>query len=307
MDIVCGIDNNYVQHCGVLMASVFENDKEEEITFHILTDGLTQKNQVLLEQVASSYKQQIQIYHINKSIFQDCPIRKGDHVSLAAYFRILIPSVLPNSLHKILYLDCDIIVRKNIKELWDYNILDKPMGAVYDMCAENIRTYNRLCYNRELGYFNSGVLLINLDYWRNNNISNKLLRYINQYPERIELWDQDALNGVLIKGIVRLPLKYNMQDDFYRRKSMLKSEFLEEIKDDLKDPVILHFTGSCKPWFKEGFHPLKDEYLKYLILTPWKKYKRTFPPTADFKYILKYYLLKLGLLNNIYRRTRWRN
>jgi lipopolysaccharide biosynthesis glycosyltransferase len=204
-------------------------------------------------------------------------------------------------------LDCDIIVRKNIKNLWDYDILDKPMGAVYDMCAEDIHTYNRLCYDRKLGYFNSGVLLINLDYWRDNDISNQLLRYIDQYPERIKWHDQDALNSVLIQDTVRLPLKYNMQDDFYRRKSMVRSEFLEEIKTNLKDPVILHFTGgTCKPWFKGGFHPFKNEYLKYLVLTPWRKYKRTFLPTADSTYILKYYLLKLGLKNNVYRRTRWR-
>ncbi|KAA6342559.1 General stress protein A [termite gut metagenome] len=302
MDIVCGIDNNFVQHCGVLMTSVFENNKEEEITFHILTDGLTQKNQLLLEQVTSSYKQQIHVYCIDRSILKDCPIRRGDHVSLATYFRILIPFILPNSLHKVLYLDCDIIVRKSIKDLWNYDISNKPIGAVYDMVIEDIRHYNRLCYNRELGYFNAGVLLINLDYWRDKDISNKLLRYIDQYPERIKWWDQDALNGVLIKDTVILPFKYNMQDSFFRKDPMLRKEFLIEINRYLSDPIILHYSTSNKPWFKGNFHPLKGEYFKYLALTPWRKYKCTFPPTADFKYILKYCLIKLKLFKvTIYR------
>jgi lipopolysaccharide biosynthesis glycosyltransferase len=300
MDIVCGVDNNFVQHCGVLMTSVFENNKEEEITFHILTDGLTQKNQLLLEQVASSYNQQIQIYCIDKSILKDCPIRKNDRLNLATYFRILIPFVLPDSLYKVLYLDCDIIVRKNIKELWSYDISNNPIGAVYDMVVEDIRHYNRLCYNRELGYFNAGVLLINLDYWKDNGISNKLLHYIDQYPERTRWHDQDALNGVLIKETVILPFKYNMQNSFFRKDPMLRKEFLIEINQYLSDPIILHYSTGNKPWFKGSNHPLKGEYLKYLVLTPWKKYKRTFSPTANFKYKLRFFFTKMGLLNTEY-------
>ncbi|KAA6338762.1 General stress protein A [termite gut metagenome] len=301
MDIVCGIDNNFTQHCGVLMTSVFENNKEEEITFHILTEGLIQKNQLLLEQIASSYNQQIYFYRIDTSILENCPIRKSDHVSLATYFRILIPSILPNTLQKTLYLDCDIIVRKNIKELWDYDISNKPIGAVYDMTIDDIRNYNRMCYSKELGYFNAGVLLINLNYWRDNSISNKLLQYIGQYPERLKWWDQDTLNGVLIKETVILPFKYNMQDTFFRKDPMLRKEFLKEINHSLCDPIILHYSTGNKPWFKGSSHPLKSEYYKYLILTPWKKYKSTFSKQINLKSILKFYLLKFGLLNNIYR------
>ncbi|GHT96385.1 hypothetical protein FACS1894141_6480 [Spirochaetia bacterium] len=152
------------------MTSVCENNRDENITFHILTDGISKKNKMQLEHVAYAYNKQILIYSVNKSILKECPVRVGDHVSLATYFRILMPSILPSNLDKILYLDCDIIVRKSLVDLWATDITHNPIGAVYDMTIDDIRNYNRLRYDRALGYFNAGVLLVNLKYWRDNNV-----------------------------------------------------------------------------------------------------------------------------------------
>ncbi|GHU75169.1 LPS 1,2-glucosyltransferase [Spirochaetia bacterium] len=282
------------------MTSVCENNRDENITFHVLTDGISKKNKMRLEHVAFAYNKQILIYSVDKAILKDCPVRVGDHVSLATYFRILMPSILPSPLDKVLYFDCDIVVRKSLAALWATDITHNPIGAVYDMAIDDIRNYNRLRYDRALGYFNAGVLLVNLKYWRDNNVSNKIIQYINRYPERLQYWDQDALNGVLIKDLLALPFKYNMQTFFFLKDPMLRIDFINEIENDIKDPVILHFSTSCKPWLKGLYSPAKSEYFKYLALSLWKKYKPAFPP-GRWTVCLRYYLIKIGLLSDSYK------
>jgi lipopolysaccharide biosynthesis glycosyltransferase len=292
MDIVFCIDNNFVQHCGVTITSICENNREENLKFHILTDNLSDKNKRIVEKIVADYKKQIKIYYLDLSILKDCPIRKGDYVSLATYFRILMPSILSMTIDKVLYLDSDIVVRKNLTDLWQIDITNHPIGAVYDMLVDDIRTYNRLCYDPVQRYFNAGVLLINLQYWREHNTTNKLLSFIEINSERLKYHDQDTLNSVIGKETIVLPFQYNMQQAFFGNDPMLRKEYLNEINRHLNDPTIVHYTYIMKPWFKESTHPFKNDYYKYLVLTPWKKYKPVFKYNGLI-YRLRYYYHKI--------------
>ncbi|GHT96383.1 hypothetical protein FACS1894141_6470 [Spirochaetia bacterium] len=124
-------------------------------------------------------------------------------------------------------------------------------------------------------------------------MANKILKYIAQYPEKLRWWDQDALNGVLIKDLLVLPFKYNMQTFFFNEDPMLRAESLSEIKAELKDPVLLHFSTPLKPWFKGSDHPLDGEYYKYLRLSPWKKHKAVFPHNTTMYRKLRFYVSKI--------------
>jgi lipopolysaccharide biosynthesis glycosyltransferase len=296
MDIVFCIDDNFVQHCGVTIISVCENNKDEDITFHILTEGLSHKHKKQLEQIANSYNSKLIFWAVDKTILKDCPVYGS--WTLSTYYRILLPVILPSNISKVLYLDSDIIVRKNIKSLWNYDINQFSLAAVCDMAlSDDVRTYNRLGYDRALGYFNAGILLINLDYWRANNVLNRLLQGVRQNSNILTFVDNDLLNLVLIKETFILPWTYNMTSVAYKKNVMLKKEFLQEIELVLRDPAILHFT-SHKPWFKGCCHPLKSEYFKYLQLSPWKTYKankfhRLFKYSIPF--VLEYYARKFGL------------
>lgn len=270
MDIVHCIDNKFVMQCGVTMTSICENNKNEDIYFHILTDGLSDKNSLSLERIAIKYGKKIQIYRIDKSILKNCPVEESDRVSLAAYFRILIPEILPVSVEKVLYLDCDIIVHGSIADLWNSDISEVAAGVVADIDTDIPRPYNQLDYDRELGYFNSGVLLANLSYWRKHHISSQTLDFIKNNPSRIRYWDQDALNYVLKECKKNLPLKYNVQSPFYFEIPVLYKKSWSDLEEAIKNPVILHYISFLKPWHIECDHPLKSEYIKYLRLTEWK-------------------------------------
>ena len=151
--------------CGVAITSICENNQDENIHFNIFTDeSFAEGQKQSLLSVADHYKQTITFYTLNTSRLQDLPLAG---YSRAIYYRLLMTNTLPSSIEKIIYFDCDIVVRKSLKELWNEDIEEYSLGAVKDQLLHNsIFEYNRLKYDYNKGYFNSGVLLINLKKWR---------------------------------------------------------------------------------------------------------------------------------------------
>ena len=130
MDIVCCTDNNYIKYCCVMLTSLLENNKEENITIHILGDNLTSDSQnTITSIVEEKYNQHLCLYAVDRKLVVDFP-NMGSYVSLTTYYKLFITSILPSSLHKVLYLDCDLIIVHSVKSLWDCDLTGKPMAAV---------------------------------------------------------------------------------------------------------------------------------------------------------------------------------
>lgn len=294
MDIVCCTDNNYVIPCGVLVTSICVNNPKEEITVHILTEGISPENQEVLKKVVAKYGQQIQFYTVDKKVFANCPISR--HITLATYFRLIMTDILPKSVEKVLYLDCDVVVRHSLRSLWDTDIKSYAAGVIPDMSIDDIRIYNRLQYSPSLGYFNAGVLLVNLRYWRENNLSESFFEIINKYPERLRYHDQDVLNIVLKEIKLTIPLKYNVQHGYFFKDPLISRAYWDEKEQAINDPVILHYSGS-KPWFIEFEPPFKKDFAFYLNISGLdKSFIRHIPMKARIKARFRSLLEKLGLI-----------
>lgn len=299
INIVFCIDDNFTSHCGVLMTSICENKGNENIHFHILIDTIKMSNEKLLTRIAKKYSQLITYYKVDHQKLENCPIRKDDHVSIAAYFRILIPLIIPDSVDKVLYLDCDIVVLSDLDDFWNTDIKNNAVGVVPDMFSQDIRVFNRLDYEMHLGYFNSGVLLMNLDYWRANNLSIRILDYIDKNPDKLIYWDQDALNYVLRNEKMNMPLRYNVQEGFYWQDPFLAKKYWQEMFKAAENPVILHYTGIIKPWYKECKHPKRDLYLKYLYLSPWHNSKiKHVKFKLRIRFLVRDLLILMGFMSN---------
>lgn len=276
--IVCTIDNNYLQHCIVMLSSLIENNKTNKFTVHLVINNIHKNN---LNRALSFFHDcniEYKLYDINPHIsLQGISVKKTDHVSIVAYFRILLPLILPESLSKILYLDPDMIITADIRELWDIDISNVAFAAIEERNFDYIK---RLNMPKNSIYFNSGVLLINLNYWRNNNVTNRILSYISNNQDKLICWDQDALNAVLYNEWKKVDAKWNTYNTFFFQSiDTLCSEYrftIDEITKIRKEYVIIHYTGGgeiSKPWYAKCQHPLKDEYWKYIKLTPWKHAK----------------------------------
>ena len=120
----------------------------------------------------------------------------------------LLPDLLSEDVHKAIYLDCDMIINHSIEELWNIDLTGYAIAAVkqigFGYEAE------RLGYPIKYGYFNAGMNVLNLDYFREHNVSQQLIDYIAENSNLIKFHDQDALNGVLYDKTVHVMPQWNM-------------------------------------------------------------------------------------------------
>lgn len=305
MDIVISTDNAYVMPAGILIYSVCQNNVRENIYFHVLTDtSLTEANRQALKNITDFAGKTIYFHNIDPRITQGCPVGR-DGLPVSAYYRLYISDILPEKIKKVLYLDCDMIVRHSLNELWKYDIENYAIGCVPDMFTDDISSYNRLLYSPSEGYFNSGMLLINLDYWRKHKVKNAFIDFISNYSDRILYSDQDVMNYVLRKQKLNLPLRYNVQDGFLWKYPKMSWTYFEELAEAVSNPTILHYNTRNKPWIKGCDQPLKDEFFKYRSMTQWAK-EPLWPNTSEssLKKSIKTVLRKLGVMTpvpSIYR------
>lgn len=304
MDIVCNIDNGYVKYCIVMLTSLFVNNPEETFHIHIIAGELSEEaRHQLTDMVEREYKQQLSLYLVGEEVLASCPIDHENYISISTYYRCFITDILPRTLSKVLYLDCDLIVHGSIRELWETDLQGYAVGVVEDMWSGKPEHYSRLDYPEEFSYFNAGVMLVNMDYWREHHIGEQVAEYINRYPERLLYNDQDALNAVLYKQRLFIPFRWNMQDGFFRKKRKLRPVSVPALEKEMGQAAIIHFTGGKKPWNDKCVHPYKKTYFRYLDMTRWKGER----PPVNYLFRLNNLSMQfqgwLGL-KNVYRKTK---
>jgi lipopolysaccharide biosynthesis glycosyltransferase len=279
MNIALCTDNNYIMPCGITMISVMENNKTIPITFHIIGMDLRERSKEILSSISHKYNGISILFHEVKKEFlesYDFSLHGVKHTSIAAYSRLFLADILPPYVEKILYLDCDIVVNKELSELWDTNIENYSIAGVPDLyCMFQTPIIEALGYSSTFKYINSGVLLINLKYWRDHNIIKAFISFYKEKHNKLSslkeaFQDQDVINGTLYNTKLLLPLKYNVIDCYYVTKQMNLFQYQDEIYNAIREPVIIHYTSGNKPWLKTCWHSLRNEFIKYKKLSPWK-------------------------------------
>ena len=260
INIVLSSDDSYAKYMSVTMASILYNKKASDyIHFYILDGGIAEEKKIKIHNMSSQFCK-ITFINVPEDKFKNLSLNIYDnnHITIAAYFRLLIPSLI--NVDKCIYLDCDIICRSTISDLWNIDIDKNIAGAVIDI--DNDKHASRLHLNK---YFNSGVLLINLKKMREENIQDLFFNFIKNEHKRIVMHDQDVLNCVLNGKIYELDKTWNCQ---ITKTHQCKDTGFYKLS---KYAHILHFIGSKKPWTIKCNVPQKCEYWKYLQKTPWKE------------------------------------
>lgn len=258
IDICYAINEGYVDYCRVSMVSLLENNRYSNITFHILSDRLSEDAKARLSNVAKPYGAEVKIYYMDDSKL------KGQKTTWSKYgwYRIFAAEVISEDVTELLYLDCDTIVTGDITDLFGRDEPNWSLGAVDDYMTIFPTLFMRIGYEQVKGYFCSGVLLMNLNYFRKHNLSEVILEFALENPDKIQFPDQDALNCVCKDSKIRLPLKYGILDHFYRDERFAR-RFADEVIESLDDPRIVHYAG-CAPWISEyQHHYFADEFWKY--------------------------------------------
>lgn len=290
MNIALCADEKYAFPCGVCVTSILENNKNEECNIYILTEGLKHETIEKFQNLGNIYNQKVTIINIDSDQFKG--LKVSSRFPRSIYFRFMLPRLIHNEA-KVLYFDCDIIVTNKLKELWDSDITNYACGVVEDQRSDDIRVQNNLGLYKT--YFNSGVLLMNLEYWRKNNTASRLTEYIYNNADKCVFPDQDALNYILCDEVLYLEYRYNYQELMMQKKEecFLHKSKWHNLLEDGELPTIIHYNGWVKPWVLTCEHKLKEEWLKYKNISPWKNTKLT----PRYSLIQKLMLMRRFCLN----------
>ncbi|MFA5322633.1 MAG: glycosyltransferase family 8 protein [Smithella sp.] len=254
MNIVFATDSAYLQHLAVALSSLLENNSE--MTVYIINSDISNHDWEKLKIIFDGTDSVL----IDAKI-DDTPVKNlvTHSYSKATYYKLFIPDIVKGS--KALYLDNDIVVNQKVDGLYNTDVSDTFLAAV-----DNKDTYNHhdLEMKHSAKYFNAGVMLINLEYWRTCNIKEKVIEFVNRKPEVIRFPDQDGFNSVINGEWRELHPKYNLLS------AHLIHAGDSTIKDAIDNPVIIHYTGFPKPDHFKNNHPYKHLYWKYLRSTPYK-------------------------------------
>lgn len=278
--IVYASDDGFAEILGISMISLFENSKDmESIQVYILDTGITESNKNKLESICKTYNRTLPIWIKAKNICEELSMNVAvDRGSLSQYARLFISRDLPTDLHRVLYLDCDILLNTSIKELWNLDLHEKTIGALMDAFSRQYRANINL--EKDDIMFNSGVMLIDLDKWKGQQIEEKLMEFIAGKQGKIQQGDQGALNAVLSHDTYCFEPRFNsvtIYYDFSYEEMMVyrkppKFYSLEQVNEAIENPAIIHFTTSFlsrRPWVEGCKHRYVGEWMKYKKMSPW--------------------------------------
>ncbi|WP_026662625.1 glycosyltransferase family 8 protein [Butyrivibrio proteoclasticus] len=266
MNISLAFDNKYVPYAYVTLLSVFENNKDTDITIYVLQYDLTDEAKHKLEKLCNKYGNQIIYLFVDTSHFEG-KLPTLQKWPVEVYFRLLLPDLLPEAVDRILYLDSDMIINSSLSELYDQDLDDYDMAACFDLYLLDTDLSTFLYYRSDKlsdlftskKYINSGCLLLNIDNLRKNYSIESYKAAAQELNNKIYAPDQDLINYVH-RGRIKLidSKKYNCPAYIAYRENRGDVNIVK------KNVTILHFTGE-KPW-KGGSHA------HYSIESIWWEY-----------------------------------
>lgn len=283
--VVFASDKKYIAFVSVAIASIISNAQPDtNYDIVILATDLYDFHKRMLLQLAKDKKNiSIRFFDMNNYIkkFHINSLMSINHITTAAYYRLLVGQIFKNY-NKIIYLDSDIIVLEDIAALYKINLQGKTLGACLDTIISNkldkviikdgFEKYLREVLNipNTNNYFNSGVLVIDLDKWR-QNISETQLFELAIINNRF-FHDQNVLNAAFLNQVHFLDIKWNVQYHIKFKtpeyQLYIDQNICQYYDDVTKTPSIVHYTSHAKPWNELG-HTYTADWWMYARQSPF--------------------------------------
>jgi len=265
MNIAFGFDNNYVPHVAAAISSIAASARDiQSIRFIMLHTGVPERRREQVEALAPAAR--FEWIEIRAS---DLPAITGreaiSHINEATFLRLATENFAPADCDRLIYLDADLTVKSDLRDLWNFDLGENYLGAVHDCIdAQEFAGRWELPPN-DLGYFNAGVLLIDLAKVRAEKAFSRALDFVLE--KNPPLADQDALNWVAWGRWTRIPTRWNVQRHIAIRYQLDERLIAEATTGN--SAAIVHFTGVEKPWIRNGYHPWAWLYWVALRRTPF--------------------------------------
>ena len=212
-NIAYGTDKNFLFGCAVSITSFLINNSELKFNFHVFTDSFSESDRENFKALAEQYKTNISIYLVNADSLKSLPENKL--WTYAIYFRFIIADYFSGKLERITYIDSDVVCNGSIQELVHLPLNGAVVAAVTERDEKWWLQRAEVLGNDLIakGYFNTGVLVIDLAEWQALDVSMQAMKSLNDSDIRSKLtyYDQDVLNIILAGRVMFLDKKYNTQ------------------------------------------------------------------------------------------------
>lgn len=268
-------DNNFAWIMGISILSLLQYNPDAQI--YIISNDISAQNVELFHSIGRQYDTELHLIHISdEHLNWNFSPRKWPPIVFA---RLFLSEFLPSDVTKIVYLDCDTLIRGDLSGLWDIDMDGYFCCGVKDCISSQ--------YKKNIGisagdvYINSGVMILDLEKIKTFPMNEFIQQFIRSSKIQISFPDQDILNSAFQGKIKILPLQYNVMSIAarfpykklmrFRHPDSYYSE--EEYQQGRENPIILHFTGhfwNTRPWFKNSDHPDAGLFLAYKENSPWK-------------------------------------
>jgi lipopolysaccharide biosynthesis glycosyltransferase len=264
--VACAADAEYIRPLAVMLRSVLRCFSAElALTFHLAGTGIPTRDAEALDNLCAEHRAEIQLHELGAADLSGLPT--WGRMSVATYHRLLLADLLPDEVKKVIWLDCDLLVRADLARLWETDLGGCHLLAVRDPLVPLVSSRYGVRRWRELGlpagggYFNAGVMLIDLERWREDEVGKRAAAYLKANRGSVMFWDQEGLNAVLCGRWGELDSRWNE----------FPGSFVREPRPGAAgEPWIVHFSGNLKPWILP--RPARgNRALFYEVLdeTPW--------------------------------------
>lgn len=269
--VALALDHQYAPWAATLLRSCVLANPSERLCFEIVHNGtLSDEDCRRLVESAAGERSSVRFHTVSHTELRGLPTTP--HFGTVVWMRFFIPELLPDRARAI-YLDSDILVMSGLLDIWNIPLEPSPVAAVANVVEPAVRPHVRsLGIEYPGGFFNSGMLVMDLDRMRAERSSEALLKTAVDHRDELIWPDQDALNMVFAGRWLPLHPRWNAQNSFWAWQEWATDVFGKvPLQEARSDPSIRHFEGPglCKPWHYLCPYPGRKEYRAVLSQTPW--------------------------------------
>ncbi|MGN0760178.1 MAG: glycosyltransferase family 8 protein [Candidatus Ventricola sp.] len=281
MNILVTLDRNYLTPLCVMLTSLLLGHPGEQPDIYVAADGFTDADWAKLRALCAHFGAGLRPVSIDPSWFEGAPTIR--YYSRAMYYRLLAAQMLPDTLDRILYLDPDLLITGSLRPLYDTDMGGSLYAAaIHSMLSNFTGPVNRIrlsAYETE-GYYNSGVLLMNLPLIRRDVHAQEIFAFVRENRARLVLPDQDILNGLYGERILPVD-EYRWNYDARRYSQyLMASQGVMDMDWVMANTSILHFCGKRKPWKPAYSGRFAALYKHYMHLSTLYTADQTIPEAS---------------------------
>jgi lipopolysaccharide biosynthesis glycosyltransferase len=280
----CAADDLFAMPLAVTVRSVLDNlNPNRKVHLFILDGGIKALNKHKIAQSLDHSRIEVQWVQPSKTDVERLYFLSDSTYPISAYYRMLLPTLIPDDYKKVIYLDSDVVVLEDLEKLWNLPLGDNYLLAAMDSANRTLSWPRHLKHldlesmslTPDTKYLQSGVLVIDLEKWRSQQVVDQLIDFVGNHLS-LPYPDMDALNFVLANKWGELDPRWNQIPVVYHFPSWQESPYSQaELDNVVHNPFIIHYGSKPKPWDHRCIHPRTSLWYDYLNRTAWAGWQDT--------------------------------